>query len=116
MPYYVSNAAPIVNISWASTITIDLSAAPGNNGLHRCTLGGATTVNISGGIDGQKAIIELKQDGTGSRTVSLSASFGFGTDITSYTATTTAGSTDLIGVIYNATAGKYRVIALAKGY
>jgi hypothetical protein len=89
-----------------TTTTIDLSTIP-NGGIARITLTGNITVQLSGGTDGQKFVIELIQDGTGSRTVSLSGTyFRFGTDITSFTATTTASKMDRVGCVYNSTANQ----------
>lgn len=108
--------APVITtISWASTISVDLTGAP-RGAIFRCTLAGNTTVNITGGTDGQMAVIELKQDGTGSRLVTLGSGFGFGTDLTSYTASTAADKTDVLGVIYNSAAAKYRLLLAVKGY
>jgi hypothetical protein len=73
-------------------------------------------VNITGGSDGQKCQIELLQDSTGSRIVTLGTGFAFGTDITSYTATTTASKTDYLGVVYDNASAKYRILAISKGY
>lgn len=105
----------IVVITWAATITVNMASQP-NNTIFRCTLAGATTINISGASDGQIARIELMQDATGGRSVTLSSSFAFGTDITGYTATATASKTDYLGVNFDSNSGKYRVIALARGY
>jgi hypothetical protein len=105
----------VVTIPWAATITIDFSKHPSDT-LYRCTLGGNTTVNISGGNDGQRGLIQLIQDGTGSRLVTLSSSFAFGTTIASYTATTTANKGDYLEVVYDRPSTKYRVIRSVLGY
>ena len=102
----------VVVVTWASTISIDLSAGS----AFRCTLAGNTTVNITGGVDGQKALIDLVQDATGSRLVTLGSGFAFSADITAYVASTAANKTDVLGVVYNSTAAKYRVLAVAKGF
>ena len=114
-PQWAPNGGSVEVVTYASSITLTLTGKP-NSQVFRCTLTGNVTVNISGGTDGQRFIIELIQDGTGSRTVTLSSDFAFGSDITSFTATTTASKTDMIGCIYNSSASKARVIAVAKGY
>ena len=114
-PQWAPNGGSVEVVTYASSITLTLTGKP-NSQVFRCTLTGNVTVNISGGTDGQRFIIELIQDGIGSRTVTLSSDFAFGSDITSFTATTTASKTDMIGCIYNSSASKARVIAVAKGY
>lgn len=83
----------------------------------RVTLGGNRTLgNPTGMTDGQSVIWEIIQDGTGSRTITLDTSFVLGTDIAAVTLSTTAGKRDFLGAVYNATAGKWSVVALARGY
>jgi hypothetical protein len=105
-----------VTLTDASTIATD--AALGD--LYRVTLGGNRTLGVpTNPADGQKILYEVTQDGTGSRTLTLSTStggFSFGTDVPSVTLSTAAGKTDLIGAIYNLAANRWRVIAFAKGY
>lgn len=98
--------------SYSANTTIDWSAGC----IARITLTGNIVITNSGAVDGQKLLLELKQDGTGSRTVSFTSETRFGTDITSITLTTTASKTDKIGLIYNSTDNKYDVIAFVKGF
>ena len=108
--------APVIATpSYAATLTLDLSTIP-TGGIFRVTLTGNITLQLSNGTDGQKFVIELIQDGTGSRLVTLDgAYFKFGTDITAFTATTTASKKDRIGCIaYGATTAD--VVAVVKGY
>ena len=108
-------APHIETITWAATISIDLTGRP-NNAIFRCVLAGATTVNITGGTDGQKAIIELAQDATGGRVVTLGAAVAYSADIASFTASTGANLTDYLGIIYNLAATKCRLLAVNKGF
>jgi hypothetical protein len=104
---------PPVALTDASTIATD--AALGNH--FTVTLGGNRTLgNPTNPTHGQKVIWEITQDGTGTRTLTLGSNFALGTDITVVTLTTTASKTDFLGAIYNSTAGKWRVVAFAKGY
>lgn len=98
--------------TYASTLTINLDVGD----VVDVTLTGNPTINFAGGADGDKLVLRLKQDGTGSRTVTWGSMVRFGTDVTSPTLTTTASKTDMIGVVYNAAASKYDVVAVAKGY
>lgn len=100
-------------ITFASTITPDCST--GND--FRCTLTGAVTVAAPiNPVDGQKITFEFIQDATGSRVVTLNSAFHFGTTLTSFTASTAANKRDRVGVIYNATAGTFDVVAIAQGF
>lgn len=101
----------IQTLTYAGTMTADFSRAD----TVKVTLGGNATITLSGAVDKQKCILELKQDDTGGRTVTL-VNHRFGSDLTSITLSTGAGLTDKIGFIYDAAAGKYDVVALMRGY
>jgi hypothetical protein len=104
---------PPATLTDAATIATDASL--GNH--FRVTLGGNRTLGTpTNPTDGQKVVWELIQDATGSRTITLSAGFAFGSDISSITLTTTASKRDFLGAVYNATASKWYVIAFVKGY
>lgn len=96
--------------------TITPSASLGN--YWRVTLGGNRTLANPTGTpyDGQKILLEAIQDATGSRTLTLGNKYAFGTDITALTLTTTASKRDFIGIVYNATADKWYIVAVSKGY
>lgn len=113
----ISSAGTLVltpdTITYAASITPDCSLS----NYFRVTLTGALTINAPiNPVDGQKITFELIQDATGSRLVTLNAAFGFGSQITTFTASTGASKHDFLGVIYNATASKFYVVALAQGY
>lgn len=104
--------APVV-LTDAATIATDAS----QGSLFRVTLGGNRTLGApTNPTDGQRAIWEFIQDGTGSRTITLNAVFALGTDLTAITLSTTAAKRDFMGAIYNSTAAKWFVIAFMKGY
>lgn len=104
---------PPVTLTDASTVATDASL-----GTHfRVTLAGNRTLgNPTNMVDGQRAIWEIIQDATGSRTLALGSAFALGTDIASTTLTTTASKRDFLGAIYNSTAAKWYVVAFSKGY
>lgn len=87
-----------------ATVTFDL----GNGGYrkHKVTLGGARTLAISNGIVGQVFIIDLIQDGTGSRTVTWFSTIKWAGG-TVPTLTTTANKIDSFGFIVTS-AGNYQ--------
>lgn len=106
-----------VTLTDASTVAVDASL--GNTFRLTMTSGiGATRAlgNPTNSTDGQMIIIEVIQDGTGSRLLTYGTNYAFGTTVTSPVLTTTASKADFIGFMYNSTAGKWRCIAFAPGY
>lgn len=102
-----------VTLTDAATIATDASLGSG----FRVTLGGNRTLgNPTNAKDGQMLLWEIIQDATGSRTITLDTNFALGTDISAITLTTTANKRDFLGARYNATAGKFYVVAFVKGY
>lgn len=83
----------------------------------RVTLGGNRTLdNPTNPVDGGQYTWEFIQDATGSRTITLGSKFAFGTDITSLTLTTGASKRDFVTAVYNATADKFFIVGVSKGY
>lgn len=97
------SATPTWDVSLGSVIKVTLT-------------GNITAANFTGGVDGQAITLALTQDGTGTRTIAWGSSVAFGTDITATTLTTTINKTDYIGLIYDSTSAKYRVVAFTKGF
>lgn len=75
-----------------------------------------TLANPTNPSAGQKILFAIRQDGTGSRVMTLGSAFRLGTDISSVVLTTAANKTDYLGVRYNATDAKWDVLAFVKGY
>jgi hypothetical protein len=98
----------------ASTATTSVSVA--SIDTLRISMTANTTLTLSDAQDGQRIVLELIQDGVGGRTLTLDSGFRLGTDITSTTLTTTPSKKDMIGVIYNSTAGKFDVVAMVRGF
>lgn len=88
-----------VALTDAASITVD--AALGNH--FRVTLGGNRTLANPSNLsqDGQKILIEVKQDATGSRTLSYGTKYKFGTD-GQPVLSTSANLTDYLGFVYRA--------------
>lgn len=102
-----------VTLTDAATVATDASL--GN--FFRVTLAGNRTLgNPTNPTDGQKAIWEIIQDGTGSRTITLDTQFALGSDIFAVVLSTVASKRDFLGAVYNSTATKWYVIAFVKGY
>lgn len=88
----------VVSLTDGATINVDASLA--NN--FRVTLGGSRTLaNPTGLIDGQVFNIRIKQDGTGSRTLTLGSKYK--TPGASFVLSTAAGSLDFMSCQYDAT-------------
>ena len=102
-------------VALTDAATIDTDASLGN--VFTVTLGGNRTLGApTNPTNGQKILYQIKQDGTGSRTLAYNAIFRFGTDVTSPTLTTTASKTDYLGFIYSSADTKWDCLAVAKGY
>lgn len=108
-------STPVALVDQA-TITTD--AALGNT--FRVTLAGNRTLAApTNPADGQRCLWEFTQDGTGNRTITLTTTaggFAFGSDITAFVLSTTAGKTDVLGAEYHAGRDRWLVLATAKGY
>lgn len=102
-----------ITLTDATNIATDASL--GNH--FRVTLGGNRTLsNPTNPADGQRAVWEIIQDNSGSRTLAVGSAFAFGTDLTGITLTTTGNKRDFMGCIYNTTAAKWFVVAFIRGY
>jgi hypothetical protein len=92
---------PIKSNSDGATITFDMNVS----NLHTVTLGGNRTLALSNVGVGQRFIIRLVQDGTGSRTVTWFSTIKWPSGIVP-TLTTTGGKADVFGFICTS-AGNY---------
>jgi hypothetical protein len=99
------------NLSASGTLTVDWS----NYDEARLTLTGNIIISMTGGYDGQKVMLKLKQDSTGSRLVTLGGNVRYNADITAFTATTTANKIDRVGFVLDIPDGRYDIVAVAKG-
>ena len=91
---YTGFKTPLEDNTDGATVTFDLNAA----NTHTVTLGGNRTLAISNETAGQKFIIKLVQDGTGSRTVSWFSTIKWAGGVVP-TLTTTANKADVFGFI-----------------
>lgn len=107
----LSSPAAAQTITYSGTPTIDWSQGK----TAYITLGGNPTFTFTGGVSGERYLLVLKQDGTGSRTITLPASVRTG-DIGTPTLTTTAGAVDYIGFVYNGIDSKYDLTGNSLGF
>jgi hypothetical protein len=82
----------------------------------RVTLDANTTLTFIGGNDGQGCTLKLKQDATGTRTLTMASSVRFNADIVSYTTTAAANKADRLGFIYDSADNKYDFVSVIKGF
>jgi hypothetical protein len=109
----VVQGSAVISLTDAATITTNV--ALGN--VFWVVLGGNRTMAApTNPVNGQKIIFRIKQDATGSRTVTWNAVFRFGADVLSPTLTATANKTDYIGFIYNGTDSTWDCLAVTHGY
>jgi hypothetical protein len=99
-------------------LTVVSSTASTNaslSSLFTLTLTGNTTLDTpTNGFSGQRIVYRLRQDGTGSKLLTLSS--GFRSGPITVTLSTAANTTDYLGVIYNEIDNVWDVLALNKGY
>ena len=104
----------VTPLTYAATLNTD--ASTGN--LFRVTLtGNVTLANPTNATDGKAITWEIKQDGVGSRTVTLGSKFVIPTNATTPLAwSTAANAMDILAVRYNAGADKFYVLSMVGGY
>jgi hypothetical protein len=106
----------VVDLTDDVTIATDASLG----GVFRVTLAGNRTLGApTNPTPGQKAVWRLKQDATGSRTITLTTGAGgfrLGLEISAITLSTAANTVDYIGAIYDVTDDRWDVVGLARGY
>lgn len=111
------DAGTVVEMTDGATITPNLDLGK----VFRVTLGGSRILGTPiNGTHGRRYIFIISQDATGSRTLTYSPFYRFGSDVTSPTLTTTAGRQDYLGMVYQGRNNNAKVsmdvVAIAKGY
>jgi len=108
------NVPLATSLTYASTLATDASLAD----VFRVTLTGNVTLsNPTNAIDGKAITWEIKQDGTGSRTITLGSKFVIPSNATNPLAwSTAANAMDILAVRYNAGADKFYVLSMVGGY
>jgi hypothetical protein len=103
MNIFSAIAGVVTALTDGANIATDASA--GN--LFSVTLGGSRTMDApTGGTDGQLILYRIRQDATGSRTLTWNAIFRFSGG-TAPTLTTTPAKTDYLAFRYNSTDAKW---------
>lgn len=104
-------AYTVVTKTWASTVAINWDDA----NCQRITLAGNTTLTFTGGVDGEKLILELKQDATGGRQITLPSNVRYSVTIPGVTLSGGGNRIDKLGFMFNATDNKYDLVAITYG-
>lgn len=103
--------APLT-VAYAASVALDCSLAD----TFDLTLTGNTTLTLTGGVDGQKVMLRVRQDATGSRLMTFGAGIDFSTDAPSVALSTAASALDLIGFQYDAAGSRYLVTSYNRGF
>ncbi len=111
---YVGSSAAVVTLTYAATVTTDASAGD----LFNLTLtGNVTLANPDSPVDGKTLRWRLRQDGTGSRTVTLGNKFVIPSSGSSpLPFSTAANAMDILAATYHAGRDKWDVVAFVPGY
>lgn len=108
-----------VRVGKKTVMYLDYSAAPEINvrGVDeiRVTLAGDFAPTFVGAVDADRFMLVMTQDEAGNRLVTLPGDVRYNTDITEFTATVTAGKADRLGLVYDAAAEVFDLIAVLKG-
>lgn len=95
--------------------TISVNAALANN--FTVTIAGNRTIaNPTNPVDGQTILFQVTQGTGGNFTLTFGSAYEFPTGLTQPTLSTTAGLTDILGFMYNATKTKWLFMAYVLGY
>ena len=106
-------APAVVNLTDAATIAVN--ASQGND--FRVTIAGNRTMGSPASpTDGQQIIFQVTQGSGGSFTLAWADGYEFSPGLPQPTLSTAAGQTDLLGFVYNATAGTWLLAAFLNGF
>jgi hypothetical protein len=106
-------APAVIVLADAATIAVDASL--GND--FRVTIAGNRTVGTPANpADGQKITLQVTQGTGGPFTLSWSGGYEFSAGLPQPTLSSTAGQTDLLGFIYNASKNRWLFVAFVSGF
>lgn len=103
----------VVHLTDAATIAVDASL--GND--FRVTIAGNRTMGTpSNPANGEQIIFQITQGAGAPFTITWASGYEFSASLPQPTLSTGAGQTDLIGFVYNATAGAWLLAASLNGF
>jgi hypothetical protein len=106
---------PVIASTTATTSTANINVA-GVDIVRLNLQASVTTFTISGGVDGQRFILEVLQDTTGGRTLTWPSNVRGSETVPLPTISTAVNALDRIGFIYHGPSGKYDCTAAVKNY
>ena len=106
-------APAVVSLTDAATIAVDASLG---NDLRVTIAGDRTMGNPANPSDGQKITFQVTQGSSGSFTLTWGSAYEFSAGLPQPTLSTTAGLTDLLCFIYNATKSQWLLVAFVSGF
>lgn len=110
----------VVTLTDASTVAVDVSLGNYFRLLTTSAVGATRALGApTNATDGQKIIVEVIQDATGSRALTYATGTGayaFSTDVPSPTLSTGANKRDYLGFVYNGSASRWHLLAVTKGF
>lgn len=98
--------------AYSATLSLDGSLYD----IYDVTLTGNLQLGFTNGTDGKIVRVRALQDATGNRLITFDSSIRVGTDIPTFTATTTGSKLDYLAFQYNGSAGKWDFISYVKGF
>lgn len=111
----VNRQNPVWNVGPSATGTGSMNLSWTNKDLFEITLSGNTSITMEGAINGQKCVLYVKQDGTGSRLVTWPNNIRWSSTIPSPVLSTGPGKIDAFGFIYNSAVAKFDAVAVNLG-
>jgi hypothetical protein len=106
-------ASAVVHLTDAATIAVDASL--GND--FRVTIAGNRTMGTPANpANGQQILFQISQGSGAPYTVTWASGYEFSAGLPQPTLSGTAGQTDLLGFVYNATTGTWLLTAFLNGF
>lgn len=107
-------APKVVTLTFGTSIAVD--ASQGNQFRITLTASTGTLANPTNPVDGQGIVVNVKQDGTGSRTMAFGTAYSFSTSLPSPTLSTAANAKDRLSFIYDANSSKWDFVGFLSGF
>lgn len=108
-------AGPIRSIPFTITDAANVTPDASASSFFIWTLGGNRTLFApANGVIGERVIFLISQDSSGGRKLAFGGNIKFGTDVSSYDSSTTAGRNDYIGMVNQGVS--WDVVSISKNY
>lgn len=111
-PVYLHADPGVQALTSAASVTVDWS----NGKTAKITLAHDVDFTFSGGIDGDKLVLRIKQNDTLAKTPTWPGTIRYGTDLTSIVIPTDLSKQHYLGFLYDGDASKYDFVSEVKGF